>query len=643
MRNNGLRSQVGLTLALVLLAVSLCGGSEQTVTEQTVGGLQVVQGAINGVRLARNGKSMAVYGDPRENPLPVDVVLLTHHRRDVVWAGRELIARGAKAVVPAGELALFTDVNQFWSQFQEERFHDYAHKSTKVLSEPLPIWKPVKGGDTWNWEGVPIHVLDTPGYTRGSVSYLIELEGQRLALTGDLISGDGKILDLYSFQDAVPELGIMAYHGYAARLADLIASLRKIAAQQPTLLVPARGPIVHDPQKAIETLIARIERLYANYLLIDAHRYYLPEDRFIAKGRRVLGPDAEIRWLPSAETIEPLPNWIVPIDNARLIVSEDKTGFLVDCGSQRIIDELKKLQAEGKLSSIEHIFVTHYHDDHTDHVDQCVQTFGSTVHASRRNWDILENPAAYRMPCLTKNPIHVSGRAESGAKWRWKEFEMTLLFFPGQTLQHDALLVTKDSGEQYLFAGDSFTPSGIDDYCLLNRNLLHEGMGYFYCLQNVQQNAPEALLINQHVVPAFRFSTAQIDQMLDTLHSRVEIMRELLAWDDPNFGIDEGWARFYPYAVRARPGETVEVALRIMNHSPAEQVFRVTPHLPANWTLSFPGSISVRIPALEEGAVRVRATLPAGIPAGTYLMTADLQFNGWDLHEWTEAMVTVPE
>ena len=188
----------------------------------------------------------------------------------------------------------------------------------------------------------------------------------------------------------------------------------------------------------------------------------------------------------------------------RLIVSADKTGFLVDCGSQHIIDELKKLQTAGQLTAIEHAFITHYHDDHTDQVAEFVETFGATVHASRRNWDILENPGGYRMPCLTTNPIHVSGRAEEGASWRWKEFEMTLYYFPGQTLQHDALLVKKDTGEQFFFIGDSFTPSGIDDYCLLNRNFLHEGMGYLLCLQHLKQFAPDAMLINQHVGPAFQ-------------------------------------------------------------------------------------------------------------------------------------------
>lgn len=625
----------------VVCSVSTLPAAPEPVVAQIANGVQVVQGAVNGVLVQRHGRTLAVYGDPRDNPPPVDTVLLTHHRRDVVWASLRLISQGARAVVPAAEAVEFAEVQQFWSEFTRERFHDYAHKSTKVLAQPLPVAQSVRGGETLTWKDLSIRVLDTPGFTTGAVTYLLEVDGQRIACTGDVLYGDGKILDLYSFQEAIPELDVWAYHGYAARIAELIASLRRIAAAQPTILVPARGPVVHNPQEAIELLISRIQALYANYLSIDACRYYRGDDNSLGKARRVLGADVEIEWLPFAETIAPLPDWIVAIDNARLILSADKTGFLVDCGSQHIIDELKKLQDTGRLTSIEHLFVSHYHDDHTDQVSTAVGVFGATVHASRRNWEILENPASYRMPCLTMNPIAVTGRAEEGAHWRWKEFEMTLYYFPGQTLQHDALLVKKDTGETYFFIGDSFTPSGVDDYCLLNRNLLREGTGYLLCLERVQQVAPEAMLINQHVGPAFRFSRPQLDHMREVLQQRIALLQALFPWDDPNYGIDDGWARFFPYGRTAQPGDEMVLSLRIMNHSPVEQCYEVRPHLPPGWTLRSHSPATVRLPAREEGAVTIAVAVPRDAAEGSYLLTADLCWGDWDLREWSEALITV--
>lgn len=628
-------------LAWMLTAFAAFAVALPAAIEEIAPDLRFVPGAVNGVLLARHGNTLAVYGDPRATPAPADTVLFTHHRRDVVWAGRALVAAGANAVVPAAELAHFTEPDKFWAAFTTKRFHDYAQQTTKILREPLAVARSVREGDPLTWEGLSIRVLDTPGYTRGAVTYLVELDGRRIAFTGDLIHGDGQLLDLYSLQDAIPTAKIGGYHGYAARLGELLSSLNKIAAEQPDLLVPARGPVIRHPAQALAQLTERIRAFYANYLSIDALRWYFKDDHIRAKARRVLGPEAQVDWLPMAETIQPLPDWIVPLNNSRLILSADKTGFLVDCGSRHILDELKKLQAAGELASIEHIFVTHYHDDHTDQVATAVKTFGATVHASRENTDILERPGAYRLPCLTANPIHVAGRATSGAQWRWKEFTITLYYFPGQTLWHDALLVRKDSGEQYFFIGDSFTPSGIDDYCLLNRNFLHEGTGYFYCLELVKRVAPAALLINQHVEPAFRFAPAQIETMLATLRQRVDLLRALVAWDDPNFGLDEGWARFYPYASEVRPGQTFTLGLRLMNHAPGERVFTLRPRLPATWDLRAQTPAAIRIPARQAGAVQWQVAVPADATPGLHLLTADVLWADGELRQWTEAMVVV--
>lgn len=625
---------------LVLSSLSSPARSAETTGLEVVAkGLTVVHGAVNGALIERSGKLLAVYGDPRDHPRPVEMVLFTHHRRDVAWAGRPLVRSGARAVVPEAEIALFSEVQTFWSTFHRDRFHDYAQRTTKVLAEPMSVASSVRGGQTLTWEGLPIRILDTPGYTRGSVSYLVELDGRRIAFTGDLIYGDGKLLDLYSFQDAIPEARIDAYHGYGARLGELVASLRKVATERPDVLVPARGPVIRNPIAAVDTLIRRVQALYANYLSIDAHRYYSTKELFQVKAQRVLGPDASFELMPEAEKRSELPGWIVPIDNSRLILSSDRTGFLVDCGSQHIIDTLDQLRASGRLTTIDHVFVTHYHDDHTDQVAKLARISNATVHASLENRDVLENPAAYRLPCLTTNPVHVSGRTASGSRWRWKEFEMALFYFPGQTLHHDALLVRKAGEEPVFFIGDSFTPSGIDDYCVPNRNFLHEGTGFLYCLDLIKRVAPRAWLINQHVRPAFRFSTAQLDQMTQTLERRRKLLRNLFPWDDPNYGLDESWARFHPYAQAVRPGSTFRCSLRIMNHSAVEQTFTLNLHLPEGWVLQSMTPAPIRILPVEEGAVEMTISVPGKAPAGTHILTADLRWGDLDLREWTEAMV----
>ena len=262
-----------------------------------------------------------------------------------------------------------------------------------------------------NGKGLPCVSWKHRVIRAGSVSFLVEWDGRKIAFTGDLLCDDGKLHDLFSLQDAIPAAHIGGYHGWAGRLGDTVASLNRLAAEQPTIIVPARGPIIDDARETIDRLLGRIRAVYANYLSIDALRWYFKDEHIRTKARRVLASDAAVNWMPMAET-STLPEWVRAISNTRLIVSADHTGFLVDCGGTGIVNELLKMRTDEKLASIEHVFVTHYHDDHTDALPLLVEKFGPQVHACGSLIDVLERPHDYRLPCLTKNPIAVTAQHE---------------------------------------------------------------------------------------------------------------------------------------------------------------------------------------------------------------------------------------
>jgi glyoxylase-like metal-dependent hydrolase (beta-lactamase superfamily II) len=603
-------------------------------------GLSVDPGPVNGVVLERDGGTLVVYGAPSGRVSSADTVLFTHHRRDVVYAGRELVERGATAVVPAAEIEHFTGVEAFWQGFRESRFHDYGQQTTKVLATPLPVGREVKGGDEIPWADLTFRVLDSPGYTRGAVSYVAEIDGTTVAFTGDLIHGDGRLLDLYSLQDFPRDGKGAGYHGFGARLVDLLASLERLAAEEPDLLVPARGPVIREPRAAIERLTARSRAVYTNVLATDALRWHFGDENLMARARSVLGPAAHIDSMETAELRE-LPEWVIPIENARVIRAADGSGFALDCGYGKILDEMKGLVASGTLTSLDHVWVTHYHDDHTGAVPDLVEAFGSTVYAVHELVDVYENPRAYRLPAATARAIPVTARLQSGATWRWKEFELTAWFFPGQTLHHQALLVTHDSGESLLFVGDSFSPSGLDDYCPQNRLFLHEGMGYLRCLDLLRSLPPGTWLVNQHVPPAFRFSPVQLDRMEGSLRERMELVRELSPWDDPNYALDEGWARIRPYEAAVEPGATLRGSVVVTNHSPEARAFRARLQLPSGWSRLGPEWGAVRVPPRQEGVVPFEVRVPADASPGLRVLAADIDSGEWALRHWTEMLVEV--
>jgi glyoxylase-like metal-dependent hydrolase (beta-lactamase superfamily II) len=605
--------------------------------EKITADVSVVRGPVNAVLIQRNGETLTIYGDPRPEPAKARQVLFTHHRRDVVWAGRRLVEWGAEAVAPEAEKALFTDVGPFWEDYRMARFHDYANQSSRILAEPIPLAKTVRGGDTIDWQGLTIRVMKTPGYTRGAVSYLVENDGKRIACVGDLIYGRGQILDLFSLQDAIPQVQEDGYHGWAARAGDVVQSLRNVAQWKPDILLPARGPVIRDPDEAIETLIRRLQAVFASHFAIDALRWYRGDDKIRVMAARVLGP-TPVQWMPIAETVEKkLPEWIVPITNSRLIVSRTGAAFLVDCGNREVVEEVKRLKRRGVIKQLDGIYLTHYHDDHADMAQAMADEFHCPVYFCREMRDILEHPDAYRMPCLTPNAIHSIHAMDDGAKQRWNEFEFSYSYFPGQTIYHGGLVAKKDNGQTIFFVGDSFTPTGIDDYCLLNRNFLAPEKGFLDCLNIMKKMTGDYLLINEHVPPAFRFSSQQVDFMIDTFEQRRKLLSELFPWDDPNFGIDEEWARFYPYTAQVAAGGHLELKVILRNHSASQQEFRVTPHVPAGWKAP-PGPLHVSVGPRQERSLSIPLTADA---SGLRIVTADVAFGPWDLREWTEAMVTV--
>ncbi len=600
-------------------------------------GVAFLAGPVNGLLIEQEGRRTLVYGDPTGKLGPVDDLLLTHHRRDALAFAHEPARTAGEVFAPSAERKLFTEPRAFWADYRTSRFHDYAQQSTKVLTEPMRVDRFV-ANQTVKLGGLEVEVLQTPGYTRGAVSYLFEIGGKRIAATGDLIYGDGQILDLYSLQDAIPEADTRGYHGYAARAADVIESLRQILAREPDILVPARGPVIHNPAEAVGKLIARLQELFRLYYTTDALRWYWGDDNLRLRARRVLS-DAAVEWMPMARELREIPpRWMHKFGTSRLIVSDDGPAFLIDCGTDEIMEQVRDLKKRRVFTELEGIFVTHFHDDHTDRVQAMAEECDCPVYSGPEVADILERPGAYRMPAQTDQAIAQVRRLEQGQTLEFHEYALTYTYFPGQAVYHGGLRLEREDGEKFFFVGDSFSPSGLDDYCLLNRHFLHPGLGHLRCLDEIERVDPAYWLVNQHIEPVFRYAPEQLALMREVIEGKRRIAAELVPFDDPNFGMDEQWARLYPYGQQVAAGESFELWALIFNHSAQERTFQVTLHLPDGWQGE--SEIAVTVPSLTEGRGSVRITPPADAE-GLTVLTADITWGERRLLHWIEALVTL--
>ncbi len=127
--------------------------------------------------------------------------------------------------------------------------------------------------ETFHWEGLNLQVLATPGPTDASVSYIVEVDGKKLAFTGDLIYGPGKLWNFYMLQKRFP--GMRGdYWGFGGAAPELLASLDEVLSHQPATLVPLHGVVMNDPPGAVAELKKNIHAAMANYLTLSAWRIY---------------------------------------------------------------------------------------------------------------------------------------------------------------------------------------------------------------------------------------------------------------------------------------------------------------------------------------------------------------------------------
>ena len=366
------------------------------------------------------------------------------------------------------------------------------------------------------------------------------------------------------------------------------------------MLVPSHGVIMRDPAAAIDLLPERFDALWRNYTSISCLNNYFPDLFEDTK-------DDPLRMKPVPKKERP-PFISEPVYTSFGIVSDTGAFLLIDCGHEKVVEKVQERLDKGEITAIEGCWVTHYHDDHMDGMGKLVERFGCPVMTVEHVAEVVEHPERFWLPCISPVAVPVDAKKD-GESWQWHEFRMTAFHFPGQTYYHSGLLV-EGHGTSVFFAGDSGSPTGIDDHCCPNRNFLAPSTGFRRCFEIWREHKPE-FIFNEHQPMAFSFTDADLDYMDDMLAKREEILADMLPWENPNFGLDEGWVRVYPYEQDARPGEAFRMDVQFTNHSVGEATAAVEPALPEGWTWDRSrGTADVLLPPRTGGTVDAYCATP---------------------------------
>ncbi len=605
--------------------------------------------AVNVSVIQQNGKTLLIgSGDgtileaaKKLGINPIEWVLYTDHHRDQC-AGAALLKRaGVKIAAPAGEAEFFTNATGIWDGANTILYDRMDFRPDLfILRSSVELDKELQADEVFHWQGLDFQVVPTSGPTDGSVSYIVDIDGKKLAFTGDLIYGPGQLWNFYMLQKRFP--GMRGdYWGFGGAAPELQKSLDAVLSREPSMLVPAHGVVMRDPNEAVRKLKENLHAAMANYMTTAAWRIYFSGNFFDVPENFTLPdnshPPADLD-VPMLPTL-PLPKgpaWLHHAESTSwYLQAEDGTIFLLDCGFYSLLPALAKLKSSGAIKGIDGIWITHYHDDHTQSINAVRSAYGAKFYVQKELQDVLENPYAYSMPATTPESIHVDHALSEGEVIDWKGYKLTGYYFPGQTIYHDGLLIEHD-GTRIFMTGDSYADFGIDDYCSNNRNFLGpDDPGYEQCYRLLLKLKPD-VLVASHWGPV-PYSDEYMQKGLKLFEERRGLFAKMFPWDDPNFGLDPEWVRAYPYRQFVLPGQLVTVEARVYNHGGTPREASAELRAPAGWRVQ--KADSVMIPPHTEGRIRLKVLAPSNPLRRREVLGLAVHFAGRNLGETAEAIV----
>ncbi len=533
----------------------------------------------------------------------VEEVLLTHHHRDQAQGLVDLGEYDFSVTVPVAEAIYFEDVENFWDNVKIYINYD-CRSHWNTIRRSIRVDRKVAGGDSFNWRGIRFDVVHSPGSSVGAVSYLAEIDGRKVAFSGDLISAPGKVTNWFDLH--------WNYYGFTQGIDASEESFTRVLEQRPDVLLPSHGGTISDPAAAM----AANSKIYAEL------REMLPPNELHRQQREVRELSPHLAYIGK---------------NCYGLVSSSGKALLWDYGyvEQSMVEEFER---RFNVKQIDVVTFSHYHDDHIIRAYELWGTDSTEIWIFENMLEVFEHPERFKLPCLVPFPIKADRVLRDREKIQWEEYELEFIHLPGQTEYHQALLVEVD-GRKVMFTGDNTwnkaEPEKVRNGPLVPHNVYFLDGGFITCAQRMLEYAPD-MVCPAHTEEYYP-TREDLEGFLGWAKNVRTVMTGLIDQPDPNFGMDYLWCRFHPFRSQPETGEpfTVEVLLR--NHLFTNAEVRVELKLPEGLGCAFP------VRTLTIGAkkqVAVPFVLTAGPEmSGRQVITADITIDGRRIGEYAEALV----
>jgi glyoxylase-like metal-dependent hydrolase (beta-lactamase superfamily II) len=528
---------------------------------------------------------------------------------------------------------LFADVENFWRNRRAYHIaYEYVRNDFYTLTSSVPVAAKLVDYEKFKWGDRDFFILPTPGHTLGSITLLAEVDGKKVAFSGDLMHSPGKVITLYDMQ--------FRYSGPYEGLDFTIFSLAKLREERPQLLCPSHGKPLVDPDDAIRETSDRLTEYYrfgtGQKPTVEIHPFavsphliasYKTHATFYA----IMSDSGKAMFIDYGLPSSPLSESFV-----RATPVNSRIRFI-----EHNIDTLKERFG---LKSIDVAMPSHTHDDHYGGFSHLKRHYGTKIWCYENMVDILLNPNGHQLGCLVAEPLKIDQSFHHKESFRWEEYQFTITHNPGHTEYQMALFVTID-GQRVAFSGDAFFDVPSEDperamrHNLIFRNHV-ESDSHRKSLRNLMEFEPH-LIAPGHGSP-FQLTKEMISATERRINKQVDFFSQLVADPECNFGLDPAWVKIYPYQMYLRAGVAAPVEIRVRNYRPTPMKMEVVLVLPPGWRTD-PEVLRFEAPPKGK-ASGVFRLLPTGeeLKPGTRLaIAADVMADGRHLGQITEAVVNI--
>jgi glyoxylase-like metal-dependent hydrolase (beta-lactamase superfamily II) len=470
-------------------------------------------------------------------------------------------------------------------------------------------------------------VQPTPGHTRGSVTYLGQIDGLGCAFSGDLIAAPGRLPTIHDLQ---------WQYGMPDAVGAALHSTTLLAGKPIERLLPSHGAPMEDPASALRALAVNLSELYELLSEVRRNRVWL-------------------RWPHSTDQpkTQVLPHlWANThsLANTYALVADDGRALLMDYGfpswdhffaDKRFVEHsLDELRQVAGIARVEAVIPSHYHDDHLAGLPWLQRTQGAEAWIYERFAEMVARPSDWKLPCLLGEPIRVDRTLADGERVTFADWSFDVFHMPGHTWWALGLVGEVD-GTRVALTGDNLLAGALSPLraaapIYRNRMRLDSVAAGVRRLMDFE---PELLLTGH--TGALEVTREMLDDFLawarelEGAFTRLCVVPERV-----NEALDPDFVVCFPYLSSATPGARIDLDVQVTNHGPGAERASATMVVPTGWTAS-PATAEATVEAAATASLRFRIGVPVDQPPGRHILLADVTLGDRRLGQRAESIVDV--